>query len=158
LVVAVDAQVAVAPVVVSVVVTVLEAVVVVMVQVLAQSLALAVVVAEAVVIAQAIILNLALATLVHPATHVPLLALIVLLIHALQVAIALVTRALQVVIALVTHVRPLAHVLLNPKLVVNVEVLVATKHGLPSSSPFCMESSRFRCIASSAAKVAVLAQ
>jgi len=105
--------------------------------VLAQSLVLVV---EAVVIAQAIILNLVLATHVHQVIHV-LLALIVLLIHALR---ALATHVLLAVTALVTHVRLLAHVLLNPKLAVNVEALAVTKNGSPSSSPFCMESSRFR--------------
>jgi hypothetical protein len=155
LVVAVDAQVAVALVAVSVVVTVLV-VAAVMVQVPAQSLALEVV-AEVVLTAQATILNLALAILVHRATHVPLLVLIVLLIHALQVGVAPLTHVLQVAIALVIHVRLLVHVLLNPKLVVNVEVLAVTKHGSPSSSPFCMESSRFRCIASSATQVAAMA-
>jgi len=157
LVVAVDAQVAVAPAVVLVAVTVLEVVAIVMVQVPAQSLALEVV-AEVVAIAQATILNLALVILVHRATHVPLLVLIVLLIHALQVAVAPLTHVLQAAIALVIHVRLLVHVLLNPKLVVNVEALAVTKHGSPSSPPFCMESSRFRCIASSATQVAVLAQ
>jgi hypothetical protein len=81
-----------------------------------------------------------LVTPVHLVIHA-LLVVIVLLIHALRV---LATHVLLVVIALVTHVRPLVHVLLNPKLAVNVEALAATKNGSPSSPPFCMESSRFR--------------
>jgi hypothetical protein len=64
-----------------------------------------------------------------------------LLIHALR---ALVTHVLLTAIALVTHVRPLAHVLVNLKLAVNAEALAVTKNGSPSSSPFFMESSRFR--------------
>jgi hypothetical protein len=121
------------------------AVVVDMVQALAQSLVLVAVVAVA-AIAPAIISNLALVIHAlqvihaHPEIHVRQ-ALIVLLTHALH---ALRTHVLLVAIALVTHVRLLVHVLLNPKLVVNVETLAAVKYDSPTSSPFCMESSRFR--------------
>jgi len=134
LVVAVVAQAAVALVVALAVAIVLVAVVVVTVLVLAQSLAL---VAEAVVIALATISNLAQAIPVHLVTHA-LLVLTVLLIHALHVLLTHVQHVLEI------HVRPLVHVLLNPKLAVNAEALAATKNASPSSSPFCMESSRFR--------------
>jgi hypothetical protein len=95
-------------------------------------------VAEAVVIAQAIILNLVLAN------HVLLLAPIALLIHVLHALVTHVRLATHVLHALVTHVLLLVPVLLNPKLVVNVETLAAAKNDSPFSPPFCMESSRFR--------------
>jgi hypothetical protein len=142
LVVAVVAQVAVVLVVVlEVAIVLVVAVVVVMVLALVQSLALVVVAA---VIAQAIILNLAPVNPVHLATHVLLLALIVLLIHVLHDLVTHARPATHVLRALVTRVRLLAPALLNPKLVDNAEALAATKHGSPFSSPFCMESSRFR--------------
>jgi hypothetical protein len=126
---------------VSVAVVVLAvAVVADMAQAPAQSHALVVVVAEAVAIAQAIILNPALAIHALLGIHVLPLVLIVLLIHDLH---ALLTPVPLAAIALVTHVHQPALVLLNPKLAVNAEALAATKYGSPSSSPFCMESSRF---------------
>jgi hypothetical protein len=94
-------------------------------------------VAEAVVIAQAIISNLALVIPDHLATHA-LLVPIVLLIHALHVLQTHVQHVLEI------HARPLVHVLLNQNLAVNVETLAVAKNDSPSSSPFCMESSRFR--------------
>jgi uncharacterized membrane protein len=112
-----------------------------MVQALVQSLVLVAVAVETVpaIISNLAQVNLALAIPVHLATHVLLLVPIVLLIHALRVLLIHVQHH-----ALVTHVHPPVHVLLNPKLAVNVEALAATKHGSPSSPPFCMESSRFR--------------
>jgi hypothetical protein len=90
-----------------------------------------------VVIAQAIISNLALVIPDHLATHA-LLVPIVLLIHALHVLLTHVQHVLEI------HARPLVHVLLNQNLAVNVETLAVAKNDSPSSSPFCMESSRFR--------------
>jgi hypothetical protein len=78
--------------------------------------------------------EIVLATHVPQATHV----LRVLLIPVLRVLLIPVQHALEI------HVRPLAHVLPNPKLVVNVEISAVANHGLPSSSQFFLESSRFR--------------
>jgi hypothetical protein len=130
LVVAVAAivQVAVAQ-VVAVVAIVQVAVVVVMVQAHALNLAL-VVAALAVAIVQVAISKRARLALLTHVLHVQP-------IHALH---ALLTHALH---ALLTHVQQV-HVLLNQSLAVNVGTLAVAKNGSPKSSPFFMESSRFR--------------
>jgi hypothetical protein len=85
-----------------------------------------------VVTALAHVLNLALVAAMAaetvraiPAQHAPLT-------HAL--------RALQIHVQAVQQV----HALPNQSLAVNAATLAATKHDSPQSSPFCMESSRFR--------------
>jgi hypothetical protein len=127
LVVAVVAPVAVAQ-VVAVVVTVLVAVAVVMVQ--AHALNLALVAAGAVAIVQATISKrVRLVLLTHVLRVQPIHALHALLTHVLRVQ--------------PIHVQQV-HVLLNQSLAVNVGTLAVAKNGSPKSSPFFMESSRFR--------------
>jgi hypothetical protein len=131
----------------SAVVVALVVAVVVMAPALAQSLALVVAV---VAIAQAIISSLALVSPAPPIpAHLATHALLVEIVSLTHVLLVLVTHVLlvlpiHVLLALLTHVHLLAHVLLNQKLAVSVEVLAVTKYDSPSSSPFCMESSRFR--------------
>ena len=73
-------------------------------------------------------------------------------IHVLRVLLIPVLQVTHVLRVLLTHVQhaleipvhPLVHVLLNPKLAVNVETSAVANHDLPSSSQFSLESSRFR--------------
>ena len=75
----------------------------------------------------------------------------VLAIHALRALLTHVLQVIHVLRALLTHVRlaleipvhPLAPVLPNQNLVVNVETSAAANHDSPSSSQFSLESSRF---------------
>jgi hypothetical protein len=123
LVVAVVAPVAVAQ-VVAVVATVLVAVV--MVQAHALNLAL---VAAVAIVQVTISKRVRLVLLTHVLRVQPIHALHALLIHVLRVQ--------------PIHVQQV-HVLLNQSLAVNVGTLAVAKNGSPKSSPFFMESSRFR--------------
>ena len=74
---------------------------------------------------------------------------LVVVVQAIHVQLALLTHVLRVLLthvrhALVTHVQQAARVLLNQRPAVNVAALAVAKNDSPKSSPFCMESSRFR--------------
>jgi hypothetical protein len=100
----------------------------------------------ALVVAEAVIVLVVAVVMVQ--AHALNLALVVeaLAVAIVQVAISkrarldLLTHALH---ALLTHVQQV-HVLLNQSLAVNVGTLAVAKNGSPKSSPFFMESSRFR--------------
>jgi hypothetical protein len=103
----------------------------------------------AVVMALVLVLSRALAVVVVVVVHRTHIRR-ALLTHVLHALLTLVRRAL------LTHVRQ-AHVLLSQNLAANAETLAVAKNESPQSSPFCMESSRFREDSSSATQVAALA-
>jgi hypothetical protein len=92
------------------------------------------------------------------------MALVLVLSRALAVVVVVVVHRTHIRRALLTHVRHAlltlvrqAHVLLSQNLAANAETLAVAKNESPQSSPFCMESSRFREDSSSATQVAALA-
>ena len=90
----------------------------------------------AVVMALERVLNLA-PSLALAATKIVEIALVT---HALAVPPILVLHALRILVQVVQ----LALALQNQSLAANVATLAAAKYASPQSSPFCMESSRFR--------------
>jgi hypothetical protein len=89
------------------------------------------------------------------------LVVVVVVVHRTHIRHALLTHVLHALLtlvqrALLTHVRQV-HVLLSRNLAANAETLAVAKNESPQSSPFCMESSRFREDSSGATQVAALA-
>jgi hypothetical protein len=99
---------------------------------------LAAVLATAQVVAL-VVMATALAVVVTALAHVLNLALV-------AAMAAETVRAIPAQHALQIHVQAVQqdHALPNQSLAVNAATLAATKHDSPQSSPFCMESSRFR--------------
>ena len=101
----------------------------------------------AVVMAQAHVLNrvLAVVVLVVEAAQA-IISKRAQLIHVLLTHVQHAQRihVLRVLLTHVQHVQQVVHGLLNQRLAANVKTLAVAKNDSPKSSPFCMESSRFR--------------